>query len=143
MLILVGISGSLMMLTSFACIKFMPVSDATTLMFTSPLFTIILSAVFMKERLTYLKALIGKYEWYKGARFNFKIPPHLKKGHLFYNIMDTWNNSSEYIKKIIVDEKRPGKNFSRKIKARIKDYINSKYPICTMTDCYACAHTYI
>ena len=79
----------------------------------------------------------------KSARFNFKIPPHLKKGHLFYNIMDTWNNSSEYIKKIIVDEKRPGKNFSRKIKARIKDYINSKYPICTMTDCYACAHTYI
>ena len=73
MLILVGISGSLMMLTSFACIKFMPVSDATTLMFTSPLFTIILSAVFMKERLTYLKALIGKYKWYIGARFNFKI----------------------------------------------------------------------
>merc|ERR1719167_1748672 len=59
MLILVGISGSLMMLTSFACIKFMPVSDATTLMFTSPLFTIILSALTMNERLTYLKTLIA------------------------------------------------------------------------------------
>ena len=39
----------------------------------------------------------------KSARFNFKIPSHLKKGHLFYSIMDCWNNSSEYIKKIIVD----------------------------------------
>ena len=60
MLILVGISGSLMMLASFACIKFMPVPDATTLMFTSPLFTMIFSALIMKQRLTYLKGLVGK-----------------------------------------------------------------------------------
>ena len=59
MLVLVGISGSLMMLTSFACVRFMPVSDATTLIFTSPLFTMILSAVIMKERLTVLKVIIG------------------------------------------------------------------------------------
>ena len=75
------------------------------------------------------------------ARFNFKIPPNLKKGHLFYDIMNCWNNSSQYIKKIVYDEVRPGKNFTRKIKSRIKDYINSKYEICKKRNCYSCTQT--
>ena len=52
MIFFVGLFGSLTMLTSFASVKFIPVSDATTLIFTVPLFTMILAAVFLKERLT-------------------------------------------------------------------------------------------
>ena len=48
-----------MMLTSFACVKFMPVSDAITLIFTAPLFTMVLAAIVMKEKITVVKAFSG------------------------------------------------------------------------------------
>merc|ERR1712242_650872 len=59
MLCMVGLFGSLTMLTSFACVKFMPVPDAITLIFTAPLFTMVLAAMFMKERVTIVKAISG------------------------------------------------------------------------------------
>jgi len=57
MLCLIGLFGSLTMFTSFACVKFMPVADAITLMFTTPLFTMILAALFLRQRLSVLKVL--------------------------------------------------------------------------------------
>ena len=60
MMFFVGLFGSLTMLTSFASVKFIPVSDATTLIFTVPLFTMILAAIFLQERLTVLKIICGK-----------------------------------------------------------------------------------
>ena len=59
MLCVLGLNGSLMMLTSFACVKFMPVSDAITLIFTAPLFTMVLAAIVMKEKITVVKAFSG------------------------------------------------------------------------------------
>ena len=59
MLCMVGLFGSLTMLTSFACVKFMPVADAITLIFTSPLFTMLLAAVFMKDKITIVKTISG------------------------------------------------------------------------------------
>ena len=59
MLCMVGLFGSLTMLTSFACVKFMPVADAITLIFTTPLFTMVLAAVFMKDKITIVKTISG------------------------------------------------------------------------------------
>jgi len=59
MLCMVGLFGSLTMLTSFACVKFMPVPDAITLIFTAPLFTMVLAAIFMKEKVTIVKVVSG------------------------------------------------------------------------------------
>ena len=59
LLCLVGLCGSLTMLTSFACVKFMPVADAITLIFTAPLFTMVLAAVFMKDKVTIIKTISG------------------------------------------------------------------------------------
>ena len=56
---MLGVFGSLTMLTSFACVKFMPVADAITLIFTAPLFTIVLAAVFMKDKVTIIKTISG------------------------------------------------------------------------------------
>merc|ERR1719167_785514 len=47
------------MVTAFASVKFMPVADAITLIFTSPLFTMILAAVFMKDKVTIIKTISG------------------------------------------------------------------------------------
>ena len=57
---MIGLFGSLTMLTSFACVKFMPVPDAITLIFTAPLFTMVLAAMFMKEKITIIKTISGK-----------------------------------------------------------------------------------
>ena len=59
-MLFVGLFGSLTMLTAFASVKFIPVCDAITLIFTTPLFTMILAVIFMKERLTVLKIVSGK-----------------------------------------------------------------------------------
>ena len=59
MLCMLGLFGSLTMLTSFASVKFMPVADAITLIFTSPLFTMILAAIFMKDKVTIIKTVSG------------------------------------------------------------------------------------
>ena len=64
MVILVGMLGSLTMLTAFTCVILMPVSDATVLMFTTPLFTMIFAAIFLKERLTVLKMICGNLKLY-------------------------------------------------------------------------------
>ena len=56
---MLGLFGSLTMLTSFASVKFMPVADAITLIFTSPLFTMILAAIFMKDKVTIIKTISG------------------------------------------------------------------------------------
>ena len=62
MLCMIGLFGSITMITSFACVKFMPVPDAITLIFTTPLFTMVIAAIFMKERITIIKAGSGKIE---------------------------------------------------------------------------------
>jgi len=59
MLCMIGLFGSLTMLTSFACVKYMPVPDAITLIFTAPLFTMVLAAIFMKEKITIIKTISG------------------------------------------------------------------------------------
>ena len=57
---MIGLFGSITMIASFACVKFMPVPDAITLIFTTPLFTMVIAAIFMKERITLIKAGSGK-----------------------------------------------------------------------------------
>ena len=64
MVVLVGIFGSLTMLTAFTCVILMPVSDATVLMFTTPLFTMIFASIFLRERLTVLKMICGNPLFY-------------------------------------------------------------------------------
>jgi len=59
MTLAVGIMGTMCTFGCFACVLFMPVGDATTLMFTNPLFTIIFAAVFLRQRLTFIKVLSG------------------------------------------------------------------------------------
>ena len=72
MLVSVGILGSVMTILSCACVIFMPVSDATTLMFTAPLFTMIFSALIMKECLTFLKVVIGNRRYHESMDLNMK-----------------------------------------------------------------------
>ena len=61
MVMMVGVLGGLTMLTTFACVKFMPVGDAMTLIFTNPLFTMLFAACFMGHRLSTLKIISSKY----------------------------------------------------------------------------------
>ena len=88
LVIVVGILGALSMLTTFACVIFMPVSslfsnltnylfesywlcffskvgDAMTLIFTNPLFTMIFAAIFLGHRLTLIKNLSGNVVFFK------------------------------------------------------------------------------
>ena len=58
---MVGVLGGLTMLTTFACVKFMPVGDAMTLIFTNPLFTMLFAACFMGHRLSTLKIISSNY----------------------------------------------------------------------------------
>lgn len=57
LVILVGIFGAFTMVSTFACVKFMPVGDAMTLIFTNPLFTLIFAAIFLGHPLTAIKNL--------------------------------------------------------------------------------------
>ena len=59
MLSLIGLFGSIIMLTSFISVKLMPVPDAITLMFTTPLFTIMFSALFLNDKVSWIKAISG------------------------------------------------------------------------------------
>lgn len=59
MLSLIGLFGSIIMLTSFICVKLMPVPYAITLMFTTPLFTIMFSALFLNDKVSWIKAISG------------------------------------------------------------------------------------
>ena len=61
MVMMVGVLGGLTMLTTFACVKFMPVGDAMTLIFTNPLFTMLFAACFMGHRLSTLKIISSNY----------------------------------------------------------------------------------
>ena len=88
LVIVVGILGALSMLTTFACVIFMPVSslfpnltnylfescglcffskvgDAMTLIFTNPLFTMIFAAIFLGHRLTLIKNLSGNVVFFE------------------------------------------------------------------------------
>ncbi|XP_059097482.1 uncharacterized protein LOC131891830 isoform X1 [Tigriopus californicus] len=56
---LMGLFGAVTMLTAFSCVKFMPVGDAMTLIFTNPLFTMIFAALFMKQDVTIIKFVAG------------------------------------------------------------------------------------
>ena len=55
----VGLLGSLAILGCFASVSFMPVGDATTLMFTVPVFTILFAAVFLRQGLNVIKVVSG------------------------------------------------------------------------------------
>ena len=81
MVILVGMFGSLTMLTAFTCVILMPVSDATVLMFTTPLFTMIFASIFLKERLTILKMICGNLILYHITLLNFHF---LEKPYDFF-----------------------------------------------------------
>ena len=62
---------------------------------------------------------------------NLKISSAYKKGDLFYEIINSWNNLPPNIKEI------PDKYF--KSKKKILNYINSEYDICKLKNCEACA----
>ena len=62
---------------------------------------------------------------------NLKIPSAYKKGDLFYEIINCWNNLPPNVKEI------PDKYF--KSKKNILNYINSEYVICKLKNCEACA----
>ena len=59
MTLLVGLLGSLVIFGCFSCVMFMPVGDATTLLLTNPLFTIIVAAVFLGQGITLIKTISG------------------------------------------------------------------------------------
>ena len=56
----VGVLGSLAILGCYSCVSFMPVGDATTLMFTVPVFTILFAAVFLRQGLNLIKVVSGE-----------------------------------------------------------------------------------
>ena len=58
-LCLVGLLGSLNMLSPILSVQLMPVPDAVTLMFTTPLFTMLFSALFLKDPINLVKAISG------------------------------------------------------------------------------------
>ena len=60
MLCVIAILGGFTMLTTFACVRFMPVADAITLIFTNPFFTMLFAAVFLGHRLSILKITSGR-----------------------------------------------------------------------------------
>ena len=60
MLCIIAILGGFTMLTTFACVRFMPVADAITLIFTNPFFTMLFAAVFLGHRLSILKITSGR-----------------------------------------------------------------------------------
>ena len=62
MLCVIAILGGFTMLTTFACVRFMPVADAITLIFTNPFFTMLFAAVFLGHRLSVLKITSGRCE---------------------------------------------------------------------------------
>ncbi len=56
---MMGLSGGLTMVSAYSCVRFMPVADAMTLIFTNPLFTIIFEVIFVGAKLTWLKIVGG------------------------------------------------------------------------------------
>ena len=64
---------------------------------------------------------------------NIKIPSAYKKGDLFYEIINTWNNLPSDIKE--TPESLPNS------KKKILNYINSNYSICTKKNCESCAQS--
>ena len=81
-----------------------------------------------------LKDKIEKIENSKNTRtHNFKIPHIYKKGDLFYEIINTWNNLPSDIKI------PPAKLFISK--KRIKTFIQSEYKPCQLKKCKSCEVT--
>ena len=54
-----GIFGSLLIICSFSCVLFMPLGDALTLIFSAPLSTMVLAAIFLGHRLRLFKITAG------------------------------------------------------------------------------------
>ena len=81
-----------------------------------------------------LKTKLNKLESSKNKRTNnIKIPSIYKKGDLFYEILNCWNNLPSNIKEI-------PESLSKSKKA-ILNFINSEYSICNLSAkyCKSCA----
>lgn len=59
LMVLQGFFGAFMILFGFCCVLFMPLGDALTLLFSAPLSTMIIAAIFLKHRLRFFKILSG------------------------------------------------------------------------------------
>ena len=58
-ILLQGFLGGLMIICSFSCVLFMPLGDALTLIFSNPLTTMILAAIFLGHKLRLFKITFG------------------------------------------------------------------------------------
>ena len=54
-----GVVGALMVMFGFCCVIFLPLGDALTLLFSAPLSTMILAAIFLGHRLRMFKVIFG------------------------------------------------------------------------------------
>ncbi len=60
-MVIQGVLGAIMIMTAFCCLSFLPLGDALTLMFTSPLSTMIMAAIFLGHRLRLFKIFFGLF----------------------------------------------------------------------------------
>ena len=52
-----AVIGSVLLLLNFACLQYMPIGDALTLVFTEPLFTILLSFILYRTKIGFTKGI--------------------------------------------------------------------------------------
>ena len=58
-MIVQGFCGALMIMFSFCCVLFLPLGDALTLLFSAPLSTMIVAAIFLRHQLRFFKIFFG------------------------------------------------------------------------------------
>ena len=59
LMVLQGFFGALMIVFGFCCVLFLPLGDALTLLFSAPLSTMIVAAIFLRHRLRFFKIISG------------------------------------------------------------------------------------
>ena len=59
LLIYQALVGALVICGSFFCVKFMPLSDALTILYTAPIFTLIFESFFARKKISYIKISCG------------------------------------------------------------------------------------
>ena len=87
MTIIQGLLGGLMIICSFSCVLFMPLGDALTLIFSSPLITMILASVFLGHKLRLFKITLGAV-LLSGIILVVRPP-------FFFNDIDDYGSSSQ------------------------------------------------
>ena len=54
-----AVLGALRLYLSFSCLQYLPLGDALTIIFTEPLFTIVLSFILLKSSIGFIKIILG------------------------------------------------------------------------------------